>query len=130
MIVDTTLLVDLLRGHEAAVKRTRELETSGTVLWIPAPAAFELMEGVERADRPEAERRRVDEILDAYTVLPFGLRHADRAGVVSGRLIRRGEMIDPIDAQIAGTALAERMPVLSRHNRHFDRVPDLMIETY
>lgn len=130
MILDTTVLVDLLRGDKGAKARVRQLEGEGAVLWVPTPAVFELWEGVERADRPEREREAVESILRAYTVLPFESRHAARAGSLSGRLVRRGEMLDPVDAEIAGMALEERLPVLTRNTKHFRRVPDLAVETY
>lgn len=57
-------------------------------------------------------------------------RHAARAGRLSGALLRRGTMIDPIDAEIAGMALEERLRVLTRNVRPFERVPGLEIETY
>lgn len=130
MIVDTTLLVDLLRGDEEARKVVEKMEAEGTMLWVPTPAVFELYEGVERADRPEGERKKVEAVLDAYTVLSFETRHAARAGQISGRLMRRGEMVDPIDAQVAGIALEERASVLTRNRKHFERVPELAVATY
>lgn len=130
MIVDTSLLVDLLRRDEDAQKAVGRLEAQGTVLWVPTPALFELWEGAERADRPEEERRRIEAVLGGYTILPFDAPHAARAGQVSGMLIRRGAMLDPVDAQIAGTALEERLPVLTRNGRDFERVPDLQVATY
>lgn len=129
-MADTTVLVDLLRRTEAARAAVRRLESEGVVLWIPTPAVFELWEGVERADRPDEEARRIDAVLGDYTVLALEHRHAARAGRVSGALLRRGTMLDPLDAQIAGMALEERVPVLTRNARHFDRVPDLEVATY
>lgn len=130
MIADTTLLADLLRGVDAAREVTERLEGKGSLLWVPTPAIFELWEGVERADRPEEERRRIEAVLEGYTVMPFGSRHAVRAGRISGELVRRGTMLDPVDAQIAGMALEERLAVLTRNARHFERVPDLEVVTY
>lgn len=130
MILDTTVLVDLLRHHEPARERVEALEERGDLLWIPVPAVFELFEGIEHADRPEDERSQVEEVLDSYTLLEFASHHAQRAGTVSGRLIRRGRMLDPIDVQIAGMALAERQPVLTRDLDDFERVTDLEVETY
>ena len=130
MIADTTVLVNLLRGDEAAQGEVRRLESTGGILWVPTPAVFELWEGVERADRPDEEARRIDAVLGDYTVLAFERRHAARAGRVSGALLRRGTMLDPLDAQIAGMALEERLPVLTRNTRHFERVPGLEVATY
>lgn len=130
MILDTTVLVDLLRGDAKAKERILALEGSGELLWVPTPVLFELWEGIERADRPEAERKRVVDVLDAYTVLAFERDHAAEAGALSGTLVRRGEMIDPVDAQVAGVALAEERAVLTRNTRHFARVAGLRVETY
>lgn len=130
MIIDTTVLVDLLRTNEEAETRVRGLEEEGRLLWIPSPAVLELFEGIERADRPTEERRAVEEVLDDYTVLAFETEHARRAGTVSGRMIRRGEMLDPIDIQIASVALVESHTVLTRNIKDFERVPDLDVATY
>lgn len=130
MILDTTVLVDLLRGDKKAIARIEALEEAGELLWVPTPVLFELWEGIERADRPDAERRKVEEVLSAYTILSFEPKHAHRAGTLSGALVRRGEMIDPIDAQVAGTGLAEGRPVMTRNTKHFARVEGLAIETY
>ncbi|MHB8586404.1 MAG: PIN domain-containing protein [Thermoplasmatota archaeon] len=130
MILDTTVLVDLLRNDPATKRRILELEQSGEPLWIPTPAIFELAEGAERSDRTSEERKKIAEVLSGYTVLPLAAPSALRAGEVSGLLIRRGEMIDPIDAQIAGIALEENQPVLTKNTRHFGRVPNLDIEDY
>lgn len=130
MILDTTVLVDLLRGDGDARDRVGELEQGGSLLWVPVPAVFELFEGIERADRPEDERARVEDVLDGYTVLGLQPHHARRAGTISGRLARRGRMLDPIDVQIAGMALAEGRPVLTRDTGDFERVAGLDVETY
>jgi predicted nucleic acid-binding protein len=129
VIADTTLHMDLLRGSEPAEREVRRLESEGVLLWVPTPAVFELWEGVKRADRPEEERR-IDAVLGGYTVVAFERPHAARAGRVSGALLRRGTMLDPVDAQIAGMALEERLPVLTRNAKHFERVPDLKVTTY
>lgn len=130
MILDTSVLVDLLRGHEDAHAEVGRLEADGRLLWVPAPAVFELFEGIERADRPAEERRQVEAVLEGYSVLAFEPRHARRAGEVSGRLARRGAMLDPLDIQVAGVALAEDRPVLTRDETDFRRVPGLEVETY
>lgn len=39
-------------------------------------------------------------------------------------------MLDPLDAEIAGMALEERLPLITRNARHFERVPELEIVAY
>lgn len=130
MILDTTFLVDLLRGDRAARAKAVELEAAPRPLRIPAPALYELWEGVELARNPPKEMSRVREVLEDYTVLALEPRHAMRAGTLSGALLRRGITLDDVDALIAGAALEERSAVLTRNVKDFRRVPDLDVETY
>jgi len=52
------------------------------------------------------------------------------ASRISRDLARRGMPIGDNDVWIAATALAYRLPLVSRNARHFARVPGLMIEEY
>lgn len=130
MIADSTLLVDLVRKRPQAREFVARCEREGAVVWVPTPAIFELWEGIERSDRPQEELRRVQELLAGYTVLPFTQQHAMRAGQVSGELIRRGNMIGAVDAEIAGMALAEGASVITRNRKDFDRIPGLKVVAY
>lgn len=130
MIADTCLLVDALRGERAANAFMARLQGEGAFMAIPSMVLFELWEGVERSDRSLEQQRRVEELAASYPVLAFEPRHAQRAGRLSGELVRRGEMLDAVDAQIAGMALAEGLPVVTRNRKDFERVPGLKLVGY
>lgn len=130
MIAGTTLLVDLLRRDPGARAKVERLERGTDVLWVLTPVLFELWEGVERSRKPLQEMERVQRVLEGYTLLALDPRHAVRAGRISGDLIRRGTMLDSIDAMIAGMAVEERQAVVTRNVKDFSRVPDLQVVTY
>ena len=130
MILDTTFLVDLLRGDRVALAMREELEGGSDPLRVPSVVLFELWEGIERARNPPREREVVEETLTAYATLPFTPEHAQRAGTVSASLLRRGIRVGDIDLLIAGTALVEEDVVLTRNARDFERIPDLRVRTY
>lgn len=130
MILDSTFLIDITRHDEAAIAFARRTEAAGQIIWTPTPALFELWEGTERADRPSEETQKVSDLVSHYTVMTFEARHAERAGRLSGQMARRGRMMDPLDAQIAGMALAENLPVVTRNVRDFKRVEGLKVITY
>ncbi|MCA1818955.1 MAG: PIN domain-containing protein [Thermoplasmatota archaeon] len=130
MIADTCLLIDALRGERAASAFMRDLQSQGAFMAIPSIALFELWEGVERADRSLEQQRMVEELAESYPVLAFESRHAQRAGRLSGELVRRGEMLDAVDAQIAGMALVEGLAVVTRNRKDFERVPGLKVVPY
>lgn len=130
MILDTTFVVDLLRGDRAALALREELEAASAPLHVPAPVLFELWEGIERARHPPREREAVEDILGDYATMPLTAEHARRAGIVSAGLLRRGIRIGEIDVLLAGIALVEDDEVLTRNARDFERIPDLRVRTY
>ena len=130
MILDTTFLVDLMKGEEAAVARARRIEREATPVRIPAPALFELWRGVHLASRTAEEEGKVVRLLSLYPSAAFDADAAARGGEVDALLLRRGAPLDPEDAMIAGIALARTEPLLTRNVRHFSRVPGLRVESY
>jgi tRNA(fMet)-specific endonuclease VapC len=130
VIADTCLLVDALRGDRAAAQFLAALQEEGTFMAIPSIVLYELWEGVERADRGLEQQRKVEALTESFPVIAFEARHAQRAGRLSGELVRRGEMLDVADSQIAGMALVEGWPIVTRNRKDFDRVPDLKVVDY
>jgi tRNA(fMet)-specific endonuclease VapC len=130
VIADSCFIIDSIRGEKRAAALMRELHAKRTVLAVPTPVLFALWEGIERSDRPQEELQHVEEGLQSCIILPFDTRHAQRAGRLSGEIVRRGLMMDPLDAQIAAVALSEAMPVVTRNRKDFERVPGLKVVGY
>ena len=130
MLLDTSFLIDVMKGHEAAVARAKAIQREGAGARIPTPALFELWRGVHLAARTSDEERKVLGLLGVYPWAPLDGDGAAQAGEVDAALLRRGDQIDPEDSMIAGIALARGEPILTRDARHFGRIPGLQVETY
>ncbi len=134
MIGDTDLFIDLMRRqsrhHEAAVQKIRSLEGRGIRVVMTTVTRFELAAGIQGSTAPEAERRRVLRAAESFPALPLDGPSADRAGALYGVLQARGVRIPADDAMIAGIALENREPVLTRDVGHFRRVDGLAVEPY
>lgn len=130
MILDTSFLLDVMDREPGALARARKLSKDGTEAWMPTPALYELWRGVHLAARTAAEADRVVRLLRLFPIADFDAPAADHAGAVDAHLIRQGASIDPEDVMIAGIALARHMPVLTRNERHFTRIPGLEVITY
>jgi predicted nucleic acid-binding protein len=128
LILETTFLIDLERerlaakpGVGAAFLRTQ----GGARLYICHTTAGELACGAGPSDRSRWER----------LILPFHvLAHTvdvDWCYAQTFRYLRRrGELIAANDLWIAATALAYRMPVVTRNVAHYERVPGLDVLAY
>ena len=67
----------------------------------------ELFYGAAKSSRPEANRRKVEEIIRAVEVLPITLGSASRFGALKQELGSRGRVKGDIDLHIAATAIEE-----------------------
>jgi len=65
MIVDTSFVLDVIDGIEAAVTKERELEAESVPLVIPSMTVLELYIGVGKVANTRRERQRVEAVLDS-----------------------------------------------------------------
>jgi predicted nucleic acid-binding protein len=65
----------------------------------------ELFYGAERSSRPDANRRKVEEITRAAEVIPVSIGSAGRFGALKQQLVARGRVKADIDLHIAAAAI-------------------------
>ncbi len=129
MILDTSFLVDLLRGKQEAVKKISELEEKNEPVATTAIGVFEIWQCIpKKASEKQAEKAL--EMLRSINTLSLDLDSALEAGEIQRKLKAKGETMDPEDAMIAGIAKVQRKKVLTRNERHFSRITSLEVETY
>lgn len=128
--LDTTVLIDILRGKEEAKKLQSVLQ--GKHLFTTELNVYEVIQGIfANKKRPEHELEKADALFHTVRILP--LRHAAalRGGEISGMLMRQGRTIDDFDILTASIALAHGINVVrTRDVAHFQRIPGLNAETY
>lgn len=122
IIADTDVLIDFLRGSQPISDRVA-LELQSGSLATTSITAFELRSGA----RSRRQRRAVEGLLAALTILPLGAREAAVAAEVRLSLEARGKGIGMADYLIAGICLSRRDILLTRNRKHFERVPDLAL---
>jgi predicted nucleic acid-binding protein len=122
MIADTDVLIDFLEGRGAAARRIA-LELDHGQLRTTAVTRFELQAGARTA----RQQRVVQELLAALPALPLDEASADAAGEIRRTLERDGVPIGMGDSLIAGIVLAHGGTLLTRNQRHFSRVPGLVL---
>lgn len=124
-VLDTNTLVYFFRGEGLVAQRL--LSTPPAEVAIPAIVVFELETGLQKSSDPKKRRGQLELLLQATTVLPFGLAEARAAASIRATLEQAGTPIGPMDTLIAATALAQRATLVSRNTREFGRVPGLTV---
>ena len=92
---------------------------------------YELYWGVGYVEQPRDEIDRLDAVLgtkEIYDVTPVIAR---KAGRIAGTLTADGNALnDPGDEIIGATGIVHDETVLTSNVEHFERIPDLVVETY
>lgn len=129
MILDSTFLIDVLRGDSDVAELIGEIDATGTP-FVSAVTVMELYEGIHLADASESERGEVRQLLTEVSELAFDRECALRSGRINADLVSSGEPIDETDVVIAATAIVNDYPVVTRNVDHFDRIDDLEVVSY
>ncbi|QLG61350.1 type II toxin-antitoxin system VapC family toxin [Halorarum salinum] len=130
MLLDTTFLIDLLRGDDDAVEKAVELEEDLVQQRLSAMTLFELYHGVARSDQSEEERATVEDVLASKPIHPADAAVMRKGGRLSGELANDGTPIGDGDVIIGATADIVEEPVLTRNVKDFERLDGIEIETY
>jgi len=128
LILETSFLIDLEREHHRGTPgpAVAFLEVNEDArLYLPFIVAGELAAGTSLADRSRWEA-----FLAPFYVLASNPDVCWEYGRAYRYLQDNGRLIGGNDLWIAATALAYRMPVVTRNVEHYRRVPGLEVEAY
>lgn len=123
-LIDTTFVIDHLRGDEAATDRLGRMLASGDEVFINDVVACEAWFGALADDDP-----RLKTLLDTFEFVQAGPDSARLAGRWRASARRRGWALSLSDALIAAAAAAVDGAILTRNVRDFALTP-VPVETY
>ena len=119
--LDTSVLIDVLRGHAKALAAVRgALESEGGVA-ASTVVKVEVLAGM-RPHEEEATRQ----LLRAAQWLPVDDAVAERAGLLANQFLPSHPGVDPVDHVIAATAQLHGAQLWTRNRKHFPMLADLV----
>ena len=122
ILADTDVLIDYLAGTRPIAERVRSYIESDN-LKTTAVTCFELLSGAGENRRGDDVRR----LIAAIPVLALDRDGAAQAAIVRQQLSGGGFPIGMGDSLIAGIALANDLPLLTRNRRHFEKIENLSL---
>jgi tRNA(fMet)-specific endonuclease VapC len=122
IIADTDVLVDFLRGRGEGAQRVA-IELGTRSFGTTAITAFELRSGARTA----RQRKAIDTLLAAMTVLPFGSDEARTAAELRQQLEAEGQPIGMADYMIAAVCIGADGVLVTRNRKHFERIERLKL---
>lgn len=114
ILVDTSVLVDHLRGDDSARQALHGALRGGERLSCSVVTKVEVLAGMR--PREEAATRR---LLDALHWIDVDGAVAEKAGLMANRYLRSHPGVDPVDFIIAATAELHDASLWTRNVKHF-----------
>jgi len=125
--LDTSVLIDNLRGREQTVEFIKRFEEAGTTLSTTTINSFELYYGAYRSRRREKNLGATKALLTRLVVLDLTDESSKEAGRILALLEGKGDLIGFRDVLIAAIAITARVTLATRDIEHFSRVPELEV---
>lgn len=127
--LDTTFLIDLLRGNPEIEEIKEEVYAREIILSVAAPSVMELWTGACLARTSEKEKEKIIELIESLEILNLDEKSARESGEIEAELLRKGISIETEDVMIAGIAIANGEKVITR-DQHYARIPKLKVLKY
>lgn len=120
VLVDTSILIDHLRGDERARDALRRVAAEGRTLAASVLTRVEILAGMRPAELEVTQR-----LFGVVEWVDVNQDIADRAGWFANRHLRSHPGVDPVDYVIAATALRLDAELWTRNIKHFPMFPAL-----
>ena len=124
-VIDTDILIDLLRNVKKVVGFLAEIEERGKLLSTTAVNAFELYHGANKSREREHNLLATRKLLNRLILLPLELRSAETAGRIYAELETKGQPIGLRDALIGAITLTKGYTIITRNVEHFQKITGL-----
>jgi len=124
VVIDTDILVDMLRGLDRAVTFIAELEKNLT-LSTTIINAFELYYGAYKSKKKSQNLEAARKLLERIIVLKMSLKSAEKAGQIYAELEAKGQPIGIRDAMVGAIALTRGCTLVTRNTVHFQKIGGL-----
>ena len=129
LVLDTSFLVDLLRGREEASEKLCQLEEEYDLVCTTSMNVLELYKGAHLSAKKHQNLENLRKILDQILVLSITEETYEIFGAISAWLKSEGGPIGDFDLVIASIALVYGAAIVT-NDQHLKRVPHIKIISY
>lgn len=126
-VLDTSFLIDLLRGKKEVEGLLDSLEHEELV--IAAPSIEELWCGALLSAVSEREKKKIHSLCEGLMLGVLDDKSARLAGEIEASLIKKGVQIQVEDCMIAGIAKARNEKIVTR-DEHYARIDGVQVLKY
>jgi hypothetical protein len=114
VLLDSSVLIDLLRRRAGAVSRLSRLQASEDVPWVCAVSVEEVTRGLRPSEDDDAIA-----LLEGLSIAPLGLPEGRLAGFWRRTFAKRGRTLSQADCLIAAAAVGVDARLATGNPRDF-----------
>ena len=124
-LVDSSVIIDYLRGKEAAVILLDNIKGE---LFSSYVCLSELYEGVYRVENSKDLAKIVTKFFGSLSDV-YGIDEniARKFGEIRAYLKKKGSVIEDLDILLAATCLVYDLTLITFNRKHFSRIPNLRL---
>jgi len=130
VLLDTDILIGLLRNNKEAVRTISNLLAKHIILFTTSINTAELYFGARLSEKSQENLEAVDKLTKTINIIPFELNHSKIYGEIRSDLQKKGEIINELDIFIATIAIEKDLPIITRNTKHFERIMRLTVDTW
>ena len=128
--LDTSFIIDILRGDESAITLKEELEKTSEGITIATPTIIELIRGLNSVNVRKDEKDTIHHFVRNVPSLSLDKESALISGNIDLDLTTKGEKIQIEDVMIAAIVLSNNEVLLTKNIKHFSRIDGLNVQGY
>ncbi|MBD3355388.1 PIN domain-containing protein [Candidatus Woesearchaeota archaeon] len=126
-LLDTTFLIDILRGKE----ETKKILESNEQMLTTQINMYEVIKGLFLKNITSSKFASVMKIFENIRVLSFDNDAVIKSAEIYSNFTKKGLEIHNFDCMIAGIALANNInKIVTRNKEHFKRIKEIKVENY
>ena len=126
-LLDSTFLIDLLRGK----KETLKIIDSKEPLLTTQINIYEIVKGLFFKNIAPSKFTKAMEMFNNIGVLPFDDHAVIKSAEIYTNLVKKGLEVHNFDCMIAGSALSKGInTIVTKNIKHFKRIKGIKVETY
>ncbi len=128
-VIDTDILIDLLRNAKETVTFISKIEENETPLSTTVINAFELYYGAHKSKQQKQNLRATRKLLNRLILLPLEPTSAETAGHIYAELEAKGQPIGLRDSLIGAITLSKGFRIATKNVKHLKKITGLTVIT-
>lgn len=130
VVLDTDLLIGLLRSNEEAINKIKEIEQQNINISTTTITSYELFKGAYISSSSSKNLLQISKLLSNIRIFDFDLEASNISAKIYSHLKKRGSFTSTMDQMIAAIVISNDKTLVTRNIKHYKEIPNLRLEKW